>query len=129
MIFFFSFFHKRIKNESLLKISALTFLLKSILFCIAPAIGFVYLLEVLQSTSYGFLGPTQVYFAGSRVRPADMVKGQAFITAAYSLGCSGGNFAGGQLLNLSVEAMLLAGVAMALAGTVILFLTLKKSDI
>lgn len=128
VIFFYSFFRKRIKMENLLKISALTFLLKAVMFCIAPAIGFVYLLEILQSTSYGFLGPTQVYFAGSRVRPADMVKGQAFITAAYSLGCSGGNFAGGQLLNHSVEAMLFAGIAMALTGTVILFLTLHKSD-
>ena len=128
VIFFYSFFRKRIKKENLLKISALTFLLKAVMFCIAPAIGFVYLLELLQSTSYGFLGPTQVFFAGSKVRPADMVKGQAFITAAYSLGCSGGNFAGGQLLNISVEAMLIAGVAMALTGTLILFLTLNKSD-
>lgn len=129
VIFFYSFFHKRLKNESLLKISALTFLLKSILFCLAPAIGFIYMLEVLQSTSYGFLGPTQVFYAGSRVRPADMVKGQAFIATAYTLGCSGGNFAGGQLMNISVDAMLYAGVAMALSGVVILFLTLNKSDV
>ena len=129
VIFFYSFFHKRMKNETLLKISALTFLLKAILFCIAPAIGFVYMLEVLQSTSYGFLGPTQVFYAGSRVRSADMVKGQAFIGAAYTLGCSGGNFAGGQLLQFGVDTMLLAGVGMAAAGAVILFLTLKKSDI
>ena len=129
VIFFYSFFHKRIKNENLLKISALTFLLKAILFCVAPAIGFVYLLEILQTTSYGFLGPTQVYFAGSRVKAADMVKGQAFIAAAYSLGCSGGNFAGGQLLNFSVDAMLIGGVVMALAGTAVLFLTVNKSDI
>lgn len=129
VIFFYSFFHKRFKNETLLKVSALTFLLKSILFCLAPAIGFVYMLEVLQSTSYGFLGPTQVFYAGSRVRPADMVKGQAFIATAYTLGCSGGNFAGGQLVNISVDAMLFAGVAMAFSATVILFLTLKKSDV
>ena len=129
VIFFYSFFHKRMKNETLLKISALTFLLKSVLFCIAPAIGFVYMLEVLQSTSYGFLGPTQVFYAGSRVRSVDMVKGQAFIGAAYTLGCSGGNFAGGQLLQFGVDTMLLAGVGMALAGTAILFCTLKKSDI
>ena len=129
VIFFYSFFHKRFKNESLLKISALTFLLKSVLFCLAPAIGFIYLLELLQSTSYGFLGPTQVFYAGSKVRSADMVKGQAFIATAYTLGCSGGNFAGGQLVNISVDAMLFAGVAMALSGVFILFLTLNKSDL
>lgn len=129
VIFFSSFFRKYIKDTSLLKIAALSFLLKSVLFCLAPAIGFVYALEILQSTSYGFLGPTQVYFAGNRVKPVDMVKGQAFIAAAYSLGCSGGNFAGGQLLNFGVHTMLIAGVGMALAGTLILFLTVNKSDI
>lgn len=129
VIFFYSFIRKRFKNETLLKISALTFLLKSILFCLAPAIGFVYMLEVLQTTSYGFLSPTQVFYAGSRVRPADMVKGQAFIATAYTLGCSGGNFVGGQLVNISVDAMLFAGVAMALGATVLLFFTLRKTDI
>ena len=129
VIFFYAFFHKRLKNESLLKIASLTFLLKSILFCLAPAIGFVYALEVLQATSYGFLGPTQVFYAGARVKAADMVKGQAFIAVAYTLGCSCGNFAGGQLLNFGVNTMLLGGVIMALTGTVILFLTLNKSDI
>jgi len=129
VIFFSSFFRKRLKDTSLLKISALSFLLKAVLFCLAPAIGFVYGLEVLQSTSYGFLGPTQVYFAGNRVKAADMVKGQAFIAAAYSLGCSGGNFIGGQLLKFSVDTMLFSGVIMALLGTVILFFTVNKSDI
>lgn len=129
VIFFSSFFRKYLKDTSLLKIAALSFLLKSVLFCLAPAIGFVYALELLQATSYGFLGPTQVYFAGNRVKPVDMVKGQAFIAAAYSLGCSGGNFAGGQLLNFGVHTMLIAGVVMALMGTLILFLTVNKSDI
>lgn len=129
VIFFFSFFHKRIKETSLLKIAALTFLLKAVLFCFAPGIPFIYLYQTLQATSYGFLGPTQVYFAGNRVKPVDMVKGQAFIAAAYSLGCSGGNFAGGQLLNFGVDTMLIGGVIMALSGTIVLFLTVNKSDI
>ena len=58
-----------------------------------------------------------------------MVKGQAFIAAAYSLGCSGGNFIGGQLLNISVDTMLLSGVAMAALGSLILFFTVNKSDL
>lgn len=128
VIFFYAFFHNRLKNESLLKIAALTFLLKSVLFCLAPSIGFIYALEVLQATSYGFLGPTQVFYAGARVKAADMVKGQAFIAVAYTLGCSCGNFAGGQLLNFGVSTMLAGGVVMALSGTAILFLTLNKTD-
>ena len=34
-----------------------------------------------------------------KVHAADMVKGQAFITASYTLGCAAGNFIGGQLLS------------------------------
>ena len=58
-----------------------------------------------------------------------MVKGQACITAAYALGCALGNFAGGQLIHFfSVRVMLLAGVAMAAAGTAVLFFTVDKND-
>lgn len=63
------------------------------------------------------------------IRQTDMVKGQAFSTAAYALGCSMGNFAGGQLLGLGVQAILIAGIGMTLAGTVILFATVTKSDL
>ena len=73
--------------------------------------------------------PTQLYYADSKVKPADMVKGQAFITAAYTLGCAIGNFTGGQLLDaFNVRVLLYAGVAMAVAGTAVFFLTVDKKD-
>ena len=41
-----------------------------------------------------------------------------------------GNFTGGQLLaGFGVTALLIAGIGMAAAGTVILFLTVDKSDL
>lgn len=57
-----------------------------------------------------------------------MMIGQAFSTAAYALGCSAGNFAGGQLLSLGVEAILFAGIVMTLVGTIIIFTTVTKKD-
>ena len=57
-----------------------------------------------------------------------MIKGQAFSTAAYALGCPAGNFAGGQLLSLGVEAILFAGIVMTLVGTIIIFTTITKKD-
>lgn len=50
------------------------------------------------------------------------------MTAAYALGCSAGNFAGGQLLNWGVSAMLMAGIVMAFIGTVLVFAAVTKSD-
>lgn len=128
VIFCFGKIRKRFSDITLLKISALSFLVRAICLYFAGSIPVIYLLQLLHIPSYGFLHPTQVYYAEAKVRPADMVKGQAFITAAYALGCAIGNFAGGQLLKYGVHALLLSGIAMTLTGTGILFLTLKKSD-
>lgn len=128
VIFASQWIHKYLSNSKLLKISACSFLIKAVAFYFAKSIPVIYLLELLQMTSYAFLAPTQVYYAQEKVRPADMVKGQAFSTAAYSLGCSAGNFIGGQLLNISVNAILFSGILMALTGTIILFATVKKKD-
>lgn len=129
VIFFFDRIRSRLPDDRLLRLAALTFLLRSVLVCLATRVGHIYLIQLLQVTSYSFLGPVQVTYAAARVRPCDMVKGQAFITAAYALGCSLGNFAGGQLLPLGVETLLRAGVGMTVCGVIILFLTVRKTTI
>lgn len=128
VIFCSSHIRKRIPELWMLKIAAGSFLLKAVLFYFAENITTIYLLQLLQITSYAFLAPTQVSYASAKVRSCDMVKGQAFITAAYALGCSAGNFAGGQLLGYGVDVMLLSGIVMAAAGTAVMFLTVGKSD-
>lgn len=128
VIFFFSRIRGVLRDSAILKLAGVSFVIKSVGFLLARSIGAIYALELLQITSYALLAPAQVYYAGSMVRAADMVKGQAFITAFYALGCAAGNFAGGQLLGYGVRAILLAGIAMAAAGTVILFTTVKRTQ-
>ena len=125
----FSRIHARLGSSRLLYIAGFTFLTKGILFLLAPSIGVIYAAQLLQMTSYGFLSPTQMYYADEKVHRADMVKGQAFITAAYTLGCAMGNLCGGVLVeHCGVVTMLWAGIAMAAAGTLILLLTVRKKD-
>ena len=125
----FEWLRTKISDSWLLKFAGLSFLLKSGLFLMAKNVMAIYGIQLLQATSYSFLSPTQLYYADAKVSPADMVKGQAFITAAYTLGCAIGNFTGGQLLDLfDVRALLWAGVAMAAAGTAVFFLTVDKKD-
>lgn len=128
VIFVFKRVKQRLSEPSLLKIAACSFLLKSVLICMAGSVRTVYLIQLLQMTSYAFLDPTQVYYAKNSVHPTDMVKGQAFSTAAYALGCSAGNFIGGQLLTRGVSAILVSGIFMALIGTVLIFCTATKKD-
>lgn len=120
----------RISDNWLLKIAGLSFVLKSVLFLLAGNVMTIYAIQLLQATSYTFLSPIQMYYANNKIRGADMVKGQAFSTASYTLGCAAGNFAGGQLLSaFDVRTMLLAGIAMAVAGTAVFFLTVEKQDV
>lgn len=120
---------RRIADTRLLKIAGISFLVKAVLFLLAGSVAEIYLLQLLQATSYAFLSPTQLYYANQRVAPADMVKGQACITASYALGCALGNFTGGQLLHFfSLRVMLSAGVVIAAAGTLILLLTVDHRD-
>lgn len=129
VLFFFSQVRTKISDHWLLRLAGVSFLLKSVLFLVAPSIPFLYLTQLLQMTSYGFLSPVQVYYADEKVCPWDMVKGQAFITASYTLGCAMGNFIGGQLMDgYGVTAILVAGVIIAATGTLILVLTVERKD-
>ena len=129
VIVFFDRVRGKISDNWLLKFAGLSFLLKSVLFLMARDVSAIYWISLLQATSYTFLSPTQMYYANAKIRSVDMVKGQAFITASYTLGCAAGNFAGGQLLqHFDVRIMLMAGVVMAAAGTAVLFLTVDKND-
>ena len=129
VLIWFDRVRKHISDTRMLKLAGVSFLLKSVLLLVAPSVTAIYCIQLLQATSYGFLSPTQLYYASSKVAPADMVKGQAFITASYTLGCALGNFAGGQLLGFfNVTALLLAGIVMAALGTVILCLTVDRKS-
>lgn len=129
VLIYFNAIRRKLRDTLLLRIAGITFLIKSVIFLLAPSIGVIYAAQVLQATSYAFLSPTQMYYADAKVRRADMVKGQAFITAAYTLGCALGNFCGGALVeHCGVVPMLAAGVAMAATGTLVLFITVDKTD-
>lgn len=130
VLVFFNQVRSKISDNWLLKLAGLSFLLKAVLLLFASSVEGIYMIQLLQATSYTFLSPTQMYYANNKIRPADMVKGQAFITASYTLGCAAGNFTGGQLLSAyGIRALLLAGIAMAAAGTAVFFLTVEKKDI
>jgi len=124
----FNAIRKKISDSWLLKIAALGFLLRAMLVWQAESITAIFCIQLLQIVSYAVLAPTQVCHAEAKVCRADMVKGQAFTSAAFAMGCAAGNFIGGQLLRWGVETLLRGGIVMALLGVVIIFLTANKTD-
>lgn len=114
----------KLKTPKVMMIGALAFTLKAVLFITARNIVMMYAAELLQMVTYGFISPAMMFHAKESTKAADMVKGQAFITASYSIGCGIGNLIGGALISASgVRAMQLSGVLMSLLGTLILFAT------
>ena len=129
VVVFIEKIRKRIPDNRLLKLSGVFFTVKAILFLLAPNVTSIYLIQTLQTVTYCFLAPIQLYYANSKVDSVDMVKGQAFITASYTLGCAIGNFLGGQILAVfDVRMLLLAGICMTIVGTLILFIMVDKKD-
>lgn len=128
VMFCFHLLRRRFSDNGLITVAACSFLLKALLLCFVGSIPGVYCVQLLQLTTYSLLEPARVYYARDSVSPADMVTGQAFSSAAYSLGCSGGTLVGGMVLPLGVPALLLSGVVMALIGTVLIFATIRRKD-
>lgn len=128
MLVVFAKVHGRIGSYKALMIAALSYCLKGILFIFARSVSMIYIAQILQVSSYSFLSPVQMYYAGECTSEADMVKGQSVITAAYALGCALGNLLGGEIISLSgVPAMLYAAFGIAVLGTVSLIFTVRKA--
>lgn len=113
----------------LMRLSGLFYGCKAFLLIGASTVFSVYLIELLQFCTYGFSYPLLYYFAKERIMDADMVKGQAVAVSFYILGAAFGSYAGGMLIDVfGVNQMLLAALLSAVAGAIIINMTIGKTD-
>ena len=113
----FSKIAERIRPNRLLKIAGLGFLLKAAAIWMAGSVLLVHASQLLQALSFAILIPASVYYSDEVMEEQDRVKGQAFITAAITVGGMVGNLFGGKIIDAAgVPAMLTIGVACAGAG-------------
>lgn len=127
VIFFYERFRHLTSSANWLRITAICFAGKAVLFHLAPNVPIMYLAQMLQSVTYGFYAPAIVHFAHEEISPQDSVKGQSVCVAIFTLGGSLGNFLGGQLIEKSsVHTMTLAAALFAILGAVIVVLVLCR---
>ena len=129
----FLLFFERIQRKTgviaLLRLAGLFYVAKAVLLMLAPSIGFVYLIELLQTCTYGFLYPPLYYFVGLRIAPADTAKGQTMASSLYTLGTALGNSLGGTVIDLiSLNAMFILAAGIAAAGALLINFTIAKAD-
>jgi len=113
----------------LMRLAGVFYIAKAILLILAPSIGSVYLIVLLQTCTYGFLYPPLYYFVGQRIPAADTAKGQTMASSLYTLGTALGNSLGGTVIDMfSLNAMLALAASIALCGMLLINATIAKAD-
>lgn len=108
------------------RISGIFFMLKILLTLLVPTAGLMYPVQILQPLGWGLQSVSMVYYINEMMDDSDIVKGQAFYTAAYTIAQVLGNLSAGILIDRGgVSAMLLTGTIAAAIGTVVLLLSAK----
>ncbi len=117
VMFLYSRLAKHLSSRALLLASALGFFVKSLLLLIAWNAALLLAAQAFQAFSFALFIPASVAYTDRAMEAGDKVKGQAYMTAALTLGGVAGNLSGGIALDVSgVNAMLILGCAFALAG-------------
>ncbi|MBQ2948920.1 MAG: MFS transporter [Clostridia bacterium] len=129
-ILFFERIQRRTGVVILMRLSGLFYIAKALLLIFAPSISSVYLIELLQTVTYGFLYPSLYYLVAGRIQPQDMAKGQTIASATFTLGMALGSSLGGAAIErLGLSAMLVIAACIALAGTILVNAAVSKADV
>lgn len=124
------FFDKIIKHFSyrtLLIVSSMFFLAKTIMFLYAGSLVMIYLAYLNQILGYGLIFPAMVGFIDSIMQRREAVRGQAVFTMAMTIGQVLGMVIGGRILDLwSVHSLLLLSTILTATAVAIFILVIKK---
>lgn len=120
-MFAFSRIAKRFSADVLLKVSAVFFILKSLLFLFSESVGMIYFTQMFQAGSFALMIPASVYYAESKMEEGDKMKGQAYMGLALTAGSFIGSLSGGFLIQLAgLKQALILGTVFTVAGFILI---------
>lgn len=129
-LLFFEKIQGRFGVSVMMRLSGLFYIAKATLLILAPTIQSIYIIELLQFCTYGFVYPSLYYLVLRRIDIRDMAKGQALASSLFTLGVAFGNSSGGVFIEaFGLNAMLAIAGALACAGTLLINATINKKDI
>lgn len=127
LMIMFEKLQKKINIMALMRLSGIFYVLKAVLMFFATNVWQVYAIVCLQTFTYGFIYPSLFYFTQKKIAKADMVKGQAVVVAAFTMGTALGSFVGGKAIDaFSFQVMILLAGLLAGLGTIIVNCNIKK---
>lgn len=117
------------KSSTYMRISGVFFVLRILLTLVIPGVWGLYVAQACQIAGYGLYTVCSVYYAGEVVSSKDTVKGQAYVSAANTIGCLIAHFTGGALIDaVGTGNMLIITTVISLAGTILLLFTTENKD-
>ena len=107
-------------SKKLIVLSCAFFVVRAVLYLLAADVMMIYLIQLLQSVTYGLMIAAKATYADESMDQEDKATGQALMTFSDAFGAVAGIFIGGLLLDQGGTAfMLWGGVLIAAAGTII----------
>ncbi|GAU78850.1 MFS transporter [Fusibacter sp. 3D3] len=126
IMFAFSRLMKKVSCGTLLKISAVIFTIKHLMTYLAPSIPIFYMTQLLQIGAFGLYAPASVYYVNHIINKDDLVKGQAMVTNALTLGSILASIIGGVLLDyVDPKSVLLFGGIVSIVGSTLMILSVE----
>ncbi len=114
-------------GSTYMRISGIFFVLRVLLTLVIPGIAGLYIAQLCQIAGYALYTVCSVYYAGEVVSDKDTVKGQAYISAANTIGCLIAHLAGGAMIDaVGVETMFIITTAISVIGMIMLFFTTEN---
>ena len=107
-------------SGSLLVAACGFYVVRGFLYLFAVNVIMIYLIQLLQSVSFGLMVVAKATYADECMEPEDKTTGQALMSFTDAFGSVAGTLVGGLLINQGgIRMMLWGGVFFAVAGTVI----------
>ncbi len=126
-IVFFTKLLKIAKSSTYMRISGVFFVLRVLLTFVIPGIWGLYIAQLCQIAGYGLYTVCSVYYAGEVVSDKDTVKGQAYISAANTIGCLIAHLTGGAMIDaVGTENMLVITTVISIIGMIMMFFTTEN---
>lgn len=123
-MFLFGWMMTKASCASWFRITGLFFFIKTFATLLAPNMYVLYGVQVFQMFGWALITVSSVYYVNSIMEDQDKIKGQAYFTMTYTIGCVFGSLMGGALLeSFSANAMLIAGSVCSLIGAIIIYVT------
>ena len=125
----YSTLSRKLRCSSLLRGALIMFTVKALCTALAPSVGWLYAVQLLQGLSFGIYTPAIVQYTGLVVGPKNSAKGQALAFGMTTLGSAFAGGIGGLMYDsLSVHSTLLVGVVVSALGVLLCELSISRTS-